>query len=101
MREATLVQVGQKILAELMAAFLDSSEKYRERCWGAELTKPVGERTSKHFVSHKHCTLDWVVLPEDVAFPKGQDFAEGQREQEIVVTTSSQVRVSTDRRKYL
>ena len=41
------------------------------------------------------------VLPEDVAFAKGQDFDEGQPEQEIVMTTSSQVRVSTDRRKYL
>ena len=32
-----------------MATFLDSSEKYRERCWGTELTKPVGEVDLKTF----------------------------------------------------
>ena len=26
-----------------MVALLDSSEKYRERCWGAEFERPVGE----------------------------------------------------------
>ena len=39
------------------------------------------------------------VVPEEVAFAKGQGFAEGQRDQEIVMTTSSQV--STEGKKCL